>query len=48
MKVDTRNLKTVNEYAKFKNVTTKAVYDWIKNGKVQCKIIGRMKFIVVE
>ena len=36
----------ISTYAKQKNVSTTAVYKWIKQGKVKVKIIDGVKFIV--
>jgi predicted site-specific integrase-resolvase len=39
------NLKTVNNYAREKSVSTTTIYNWIKEGKVKVVIIDGVKFI---
>lgn len=43
-----QKLLTVANYAKLKGVTTAAVYKWIAQKKVTCKIIDGVKFIVYD
>ena len=40
-------LLTVRNYAKKKGVTTTWIYHLVKIGKLECKIIDGIKFIVI-
>lgn len=41
-------LKTVFNYAKSKNVSTTWIYKLIKTGKLKCRIIDGVKFVVIN
>lgn len=46
--MENKNLVRISTYAKQKNVSTVAVYKWIKQGKVQARQVDGMWFIVSE
>jgi hypothetical protein len=47
LKIDRSRLKTVRSFAYDKNLTVQQIYNWIKDGKVECTEIDGVKFIVV-
>tara|TARA_R100001463_G_scaffold70797_1_gene124456 strand:- start:3208 stop:3369 length:162 start_codon:yes stop_codon:yes gene_type:complete len=48
MKVDTKNLISVQSYAHDQRVSTTAVYNWIKNNIVKAVEIDGVKFIITK
>jgi predicted site-specific integrase-resolvase len=50
MKIDFKNkdIYSLEEYAKLKNVSLKTIYNWIKTGFIKPIKIGKTKFILNE
>lgn len=49
MKIDLKNkeILSLQEYAKLKNVSLKTVYNWLKAGAIKPILIGKTKCIAI-